>query len=341
MRVAVVGGGIFGCTIAVDLARAGAQVDLYEARSDILQGATARCQARLHRGYHYPRSDLTAAAARDASAVFEARYPEAVVKAPVHYYAIAPGSLTSPDEYLAFCERLGLPYKVVDNPPRLHGVDLCVEVDEAIISVSVLSRLLRRDLYRAGVAMHLGQQVDPEGLSGYDLTVLATYGRPWLHPLRYEICEVAILELGRYGGESYVVQDGPFTSLDPYKGLYILYDVVHSVHAANVGYEPEVPSEYLDLLRRPTAADTPLSNFDKMVDSAGRFLSMLDPGGRGVSIYHRSMFSVRAVLPGVDSTDARPTLIERSGDVIHVLSGKICTAVTAAKRVTEMALVAA
>lgn len=339
MRVAVVGGGVFGCTIAVDLARAGAQVDLYEARSDILQGATARCQARLHRGYHYPRSDLTAAAARDASAVFEARYPEAILKAPVHYYAVAPDSLTSADEYLAFCERLGLSYKVVDNPPRLHGVDLCVEVDEAIISVPVLSRLLRRDFYRAGVTVHPGQRVNPEQLP-HDLVVSATYGQPWLHPLRYEVCEVAVVELGRYGGESYVIQDGPFTSLDPYRGLYILYDVAHSVHAANVGYAPEVPPEYVDLLQRPTAR-TPLSNFDKMVDSAGRFLSMLDPGGRGVSIYHRSMFSVRAVLPGVDATDARPTLIERNGNVIHVLSGKICTAVTTAKRVTEMALVTA
>lgn len=340
MRIAVVGGGIFGCTIAVDLARAGAQVDLYEARSDILQGATARCQARLHRGYHYPRSDSTATAARDASGVFEARYPEAVTKAPYHYYAIAPGSLTSPDEYLAFCDRLALPYKVVDNPPRMHGVDLCVQVDEAIISVPVLTRLLRRDLAGAGVTMHLGQHVDPGQLGDYDLVVQATYGRPWLHPLRYEICEVALVELGRYGGESYVIQDGPFVSLDPYGRLYVLYDVVHSVHAVNVGYEPEVPPEYADLLQRP-AASTPLSNFDKMIDSAGRFLSMLDPGGRGVSIYHQSMFSVRAVLPGVDATDARPTLIERDGNVIHVLSGKICTAVTAAQRVTQMALVAA
>lgn len=340
MRVAVVGGGVFGCTIAVDLARAGAQVSLYEARSDILQGATARCQARLHRGYHYPRSDSTATAARDASELFETRYPEAVATAPYHYYAIAPGSLTTPDEYLAFCDRLSLPYKIVDNPPRLHGVDLCVEVDEAIVSVPVLSRLLRRDLARAGVRLHFGLRTDPEYLDDYDLIVMTTYGQPWLHPLRYEICEVAVVELGRYGGESYVIQDGPFTSLDPYKGLYILYDVVHSVHAANIGYAPEVPPEFVDLLQRP-AAKTPLSNFDKMVDSAGRFLAMLDPGGQGVSIHHWSMFSVRAVLPGVDATDARPTLIERDGNVIHVLSGKICTAVIAAQRVTEMALVAA
>jgi hypothetical protein len=335
MKIAVVGGGIFGCTIAVDLARAGAQVDLYEARSDILQGTTARCQARLHRGYHYPRSDSTAAAARDASELFQARYPEAMVNAPAHYYAIAPGSLTGPEDYLLFCDRLGLPYKQIDNPPRLYGVDLCVEVDENLIAVPTLARLLRRDLWAAEVTVHLGRRVEPEQLDDYDLIVMATYGQPWSRPLRYEVCEVALVELGRYSGESYVIQDGPFTSLDPYGRLYILYDVVHSVHAANVGYAPEIPPEYLDLLQRPGAL-TPLSNFDKMVASAGRFLAMLDPGGQGVSIHHRSMFSVRAVLPDVDATDERPTLIEQDGNIIQVLSGKICTAVATARRVTNM-----
>jgi hypothetical protein len=52
------------------------------------------------------------------------------------------------------------------------------------------------------------------------------------------------------------------------------------------------------------------------------------------------MFSVRAVLPDVENTDKRPTLIHRQDNETRILSGKICTAVTAAKQVTEM-LVAA
>src|SRR5512147_1265721 len=112
VRIAVVGGGIFGATTAVDLARAGADVDLYEAEPDLLLGATAKCQARLHSGYHYPRSDSTAAAARDAAPEFAARYPTAIRRAAQHY-VIARDSLVSAGEYLAFCDRLGLPYEVV------------------------------------------------------------------------------------------------------------------------------------------------------------------------------------------------------------------------------------
>src|SRR5678815_967783 len=168
VRIAVVGGGIFGCTIAVDLARAGAAVDLYEARHDILDGATSRCQARLHSGYHYPRSDATAAAARDAAVEFTGRYRRAVRRARNHFYVIADGGKTAPGEYLAFCDRLGLPYEVVDPPRQVHTSGLCVRVPEQLIDIGVLRRQVRGDMARAGVRLHAGQAVDLERLDGYD-----------------------------------------------------------------------------------------------------------------------------------------------------------------------------
>src|SRR4030095_16699560 len=156
VKVAVIGGGIFGCTIAVDLARAGAKVDLVEARSDILIGATSRCQGRLHRGYHYPRSDSTAIAARDAFFNFMERYPAAIRRLN-HFYAIAPDSKTTPDEFLAFCNRIQLPYKIVDHPWQLHTAEMCVKVPEAIIDFEILRRLVRSDLAKAGVTIQVSQ----------------------------------------------------------------------------------------------------------------------------------------------------------------------------------------
>lgn len=336
MRAAVIGGGVFGATIAVDLARSGAKVDLFEAQSDLLMGATARCQARLHRGYHYPRSDSTAAAARDGFAEFEARYPEAVTRTQ-HHYVLAPGSKVSPGQYLDFCERLGLPYEAIEKPAQVHTADLVVRVPEAFVDVNRLRRLLRRDLHLSGVTLNLGRYVTE--LDGYDLVVRAAYGQPWSKPLRYEVCEVALLELGRYAGESFVVVDGEYVSLDPMGRLYGLYDVNHSVHWAMEGTWSQVlaalPERYRELLSRPGPVHTSASHAGDMISSAGRFLWGLDPAGGGVSIHHGSLFSVRAVLPDVDATDERPTLIERDGNVISVLSGKICTAVTAARTVAE------
>ena len=52
MRIAVIGGGLFGSTAAIHLARAGHEVSLYDAKADLMCGATAATYARLHRGYH-------------------------------------------------------------------------------------------------------------------------------------------------------------------------------------------------------------------------------------------------------------------------------------------------
>ena len=49
MRIAVIGGGIFGVTTAIRLAE-NHSVDLFEKNSDILQSASGINQYRLHRG---------------------------------------------------------------------------------------------------------------------------------------------------------------------------------------------------------------------------------------------------------------------------------------------------
>jgi hypothetical protein len=333
-RAAVIGGGVFGCVIAVDLAHAGYEVTLFEERYGILEGAVARCQARLHSGYHYPRSDKTAIAAHDDSAVFRHRFPQAI-RSTQHYYLIAPESKTSPEEYVAFCDRVDLPYEVVDKPPQVHTAELCLRVPEAFVDLSILRRCLHRELTAAGVNVvtnHRAETPPP-----VDVVVRATYGQPWHEPLQYELCEVALLQLGRYGDDSYVVMDGEFVSLDPYSpGTYMLYDVKHSIHVSNVGMKPDVPPEYKPLLNALGPRPTKLSYVDAMRNSAGRFFWGLDGSGQGVSIYAGSLFSVRAVLPNVDATDERPTLIHQDGNVISVLSGKICSAITASKRVLAL-----
>lgn len=53
----VVGGGFYGCMLAAHLSRSrGRRVLLLEAAGELLGRASFANQARVHNGYHYPRS---------------------------------------------------------------------------------------------------------------------------------------------------------------------------------------------------------------------------------------------------------------------------------------------
>ena len=56
----VIGGGFYGCMIALFLKEHFSNVLLLEKEKDLLTKASYNNQARVHNGYHYPLSFLTA-----------------------------------------------------------------------------------------------------------------------------------------------------------------------------------------------------------------------------------------------------------------------------------------
>ena len=79
MKIAVVGGGIFGVTVAWLLAKSNCEVDMYEKESDILLAASGINQYRLHKGYHYPRSKETALLSIEGEKSFQREYSKALL----------------------------------------------------------------------------------------------------------------------------------------------------------------------------------------------------------------------------------------------------------------------
>jgi hypothetical protein len=344
LGVAVVGAGIFGVTCADELARLGHRVTLFEAGPEILGAASGINQYRLHRGYHYPRSPDTARASRDAEASFRSVYGPAVVDSIERYYAIAAdGSLTTGAELLDFCELLALPYELA-LPPFLapDRVELSIQVSEGLLDLDLLRRIARERLERSGADVRLAQPATVSELDAFDLVVVCAYaglnealGELGTVEYQFEVVEKPVVRPPQsLAGQSIVVLDGPFMCLDPFgaTGLSVLGNVVHAIHHSNTGRLPEIPAPLAGLLHRGVVERPPVTRFARFVEAGSEFvpeMARLEHVG--------SMFAIRTVFPGLDDTDARPTLVRRLGErVITVFSGKIGTCVQAAREVAAL-----
>ncbi len=345
-RVAVIGGGIFGATVALYAARTGHEVHLFEKGKDLLQSASGINQYRLHRGYHYPRSSETALSALKAEKTFRKEYGEAVIDDGRHLYAIArEKSLVSGKQFLNFCDTHKLEYKKVEvselADPKM--VELVIEGVEARFDPDVLREVVKKKLTESGAHVHLNTPADSLLAESFDKVIIAAYAHTnevvglfteTKQEYQYEVCEKPVVSLpASFGLTDLVVLDGPFMCVDPLgtSGLYVLGNVVHAIHATNVGLKPEVPEQLQLFLNMGIVKDSP-TRFQKFIEAGVPFIPLLKEAKHVGSLY-----TIRTVLPRMEKTDARPTLVTPIGEkYIQIFSGKIGNCVDAAKEAVAL-----
>lgn len=344
-KIAVIGGGIFGVTIAVFLSRKGIKVDLYEQNKDILQAASGINQFRLHRGHHYPRSDRTIQDCLRGEMLFRSEYGAAVIDSGQQHYLIPKkGSFTTPEDFIKISDQYKLEYALA-RPPKLvrtEPIALNIKVKEGRIDPVILKKICLANIKKFGVNLSLNDRVDKKVWKAYDDVVVATYASlneliPNKHKRNYqfEVCEKPVVRLPKsFNGRSLIFVDGPFFCIDPLgrSDLFIMGNVNHAIHKRSVGQMPEVPEEIKPLLNRGIIRKPSISNFKLFIEAGIPFVPAL------VRAEHvGSMFTVRTVLPNREDTDERPTLVERVGKkTIVVFSGKIGNCVEAAHSVYSL-----
>ena len=111
-KIAVIGAGIFGCSIALELNKNGFEVDLYESENDIMLKASKNNHNRIHYGYHYPRSVETANQSLEGLISFYGIFKDSIINSFPNYYCISnQNSNVSTKQYIDFCEKVGLTLK--------------------------------------------------------------------------------------------------------------------------------------------------------------------------------------------------------------------------------------
>src|ERR1700676_3783860 len=129
----VIGGGFYGCSLALALAARLPRILLLERDPDLLMRASYANQARVHNGYHYPRSLLTAMRSAVNYPRFLADFSDCVDRSFVHVYAIARGtSKVTAYQFRKFCEQVGIPLRPA--PVAIASLFNAARVEEAFVT---------------------------------------------------------------------------------------------------------------------------------------------------------------------------------------------------------------
>jgi glycine/D-amino acid oxidase-like deaminating enzyme len=329
----VIGAGFYGASIAVYLSDAGARVALLDRGPDLLTRASYANQARVHNGYHYPRSFLTGLRASVNFPRFVADFQDCIHDSFEQVYAI-PHSNTkvSAHQFRSFCRRIGV--WMAPAPPSIMRlfeplmIDAAFLVREFAFDAGRLRERLRELLAGSNVDFFFNCQADRVvGRDDQSLEVQTTDGATFqaaeayncayseingllrrsglpMLPMKHEVAEIALIEPPRELAKLGVtVVDGPFFSTMPFPARKL-----HSL--THVRYTPSESWSDLDHNASPLdylAQRLPQSRFPFMRKDAERFLPCLRKA-RHVD----SLFEVKTVLLQNEVDDGRPILFRRN-----------------------------
>jgi glycine/D-amino acid oxidase-like deaminating enzyme len=343
----VIGGGFYGCCLAIFLRRHLARVVVVERGEALLMRASRVNQARLHTGYHYPRSFLTALRSRKNIDAFRAEFPDTVVDGFRHLYAIARGdSKVGHRHFEHFARSIGAPLRPAADhlrtlfTPRL--IEAVYEVDEPAFDVDALRATLLARMATAGVevrtacgvvalsgGVHVaraeladGSAIEADWVFNCTYSGLNRMAQPGQAPrprLVHQFTEIALVEPpDALRHLAVTVMDGPFFSIMPFPsaGLHSLTHVRYTPHMSwseqdRPGFDPE------ELMRPPP----PETRFPWMVRDAQRYLPVME-GARHI----RSLFDIKTLSADTANDDARPILFHRDAAaprIVSILGSKI------------------
>ncbi|MES2676691.1 MAG: FAD-dependent oxidoreductase [Pseudomonadota bacterium] len=126
ITIAIIGGGIAGCTTALELAKQGYKVIIYEQDDDILQGTSARTPGRLGLGYHYFHSE-TAEHYMKQTVEFMIKYSDCFIgnesKPYLQHgrYFIVKDSLVDPQDLMASYDDVERKFEKIDPSRSIFG----------------------------------------------------------------------------------------------------------------------------------------------------------------------------------------------------------------------------
>lgn len=358
----VIGAGLYGLYSALFACKKGQNVLVLECDAAAFKRATYINQARVHQGYHYPRSISTAMKSAGYFERFNKDYGFCVNKEFEQIYATSSQySWSDGNQFKDFCRAANIPCEEL-HPERFFKKGICdgaFLTREYTYDAMILKDYLLDELsnYSSSVEIKYGVSIqDIEKLqdayvictadgkkyqTGFVLNAtyagtnqildMAGYEK---FKIKYELCEIILCDVNeKLENIGFTVMDGPFFSIMPFgkTGLHSLTSVTFTPHTTSYEAVPvfscqdksEGYCSHTHLGNCNECVAKPPTAFPYMANLARKY--MRDEFGFE---YRHSLYSMKPILMSSEIDDSRPTVIKtysKHPTFVGVLSGKINT----------------
>lgn len=358
----ILGAGLYGLYAARFCAQRGEKVLVLEYDDAPFKRATYINQARVHMGYHYPRSYSTAIKSAHYFDRFNRDFGYCVHDSFDQVYATSAAfSWTDGDQFRKFCGAAGIRCDDV-SPTKYFKPGMCdgtFLTTEYTYDAKILRDRLLADLAQlgervtlccnariAGIQKEEGcYRVSTEGGGAHETPFLlnVTYAsvnqiqalmgqEPF--GIKYELCEIIICSVApALKNVGLTVMDGPFFSIMPFgkTGYHSLTSVTFTPHVTSYDALPTFDCQkksggFCSPAQLGNCNDCPAKPA-----SAWSYMSGLARKYMRDELsfkYEYSLFSMKPILKASEIDDSRPTLVRTVTEepaFVSVLSGKINT----------------
>ena len=325
MKIRVLGSGWYGCHIAVHLINKGYDVVVHELADKIFAGASGANPARLHLGFHYPRSKLTRAACQDHYLTFMKHYGDLTSVVPINIYAIAQDhSLVDFGTYKQVLQG-EVDFIDIHNPGDygLRNVEGALLTGERHVVIKRAREYFTEALKDHIVFFKRAGDVDD---IKWDLTIDCTFcSFDGTNIDRYEPCIMGIMRGDCR--QAVTIMDGPFTSIYPWDESRGFVSIT-SAKLTPLSKECKTYEEAQDILDNMMPSEAVAKIREMRYDIAEYWPDAKD------FLIDNYMFSIRA-MP-LSGADARLVDIVEGERSLRVRAGKIDAIFHAAEEVERL-----
>ena len=339
----VIGGGFYGSSLGIYLRKYFKNVAILEKESSLMTHASYTNQARVHNGYHYPRSYLTANRSHANYNRFLKDFNSCIDDTSTNIYAVAKNnSFINANRFQDFCNDTNLPLKKLPAQYKKYFNEDTVEesflAKEAVFNTKLILMKFKKEIRSLKISVFFNTEVVkitqnndnlqvhlPDGSTLQTKYVFnCTYSQinPILQrsnlpllPFKYELTELALIKVPpQLRNIGVTVIDGPFFSFLPFpeKNLHTLSHVSYTPHAYK-----QYQSNKLHILLNSSLN----SQFLYMIKDAQRFIPSLKDAK-----YVKSLYEVKTVLLSNENDDGRPILFKKDygfKNLFVIMGGKI------------------